>query len=794
MQIGRRVAECCAKLCGVLLCATILLPGAGRGLGSPAVAAEPDPAAPEWVAPLAPPLALTGTFGEYRSGHFHAGLDFSTGGETGAPVRAVAAGSVVRVRAGAGGYGRALYLQTDRGPLAVYGHLARFAPDLEAFLTDAQRAAGEYEADLYPPAGRFHFAAGETLAWSGATGSGPPHLHFELRAGDRPRNPFDLGLRVPDHLPPEIEGLRLHALAPDAWVAQGLEGTLPPGEGAATIAVWGRVGVECRIVDRSGTTDARLAPQGMRLWLDETLLFERRFAESDYARGAEVERVYGTWRRAAGPWAFRLYRWPPGAAPEIAADGTLDGFIEGAELEPGPHRLRLETWDAAGQQAEACWWLVAQPPLAVRQWRAAPAPAGGWMLGVQLAGGAPEAEPTAGILWDGGAGRRAIEPLPLGEGWICAHLPGPGSLELFGPDDRPLLPPIAIGAPAALGTGRVEAAVSVTEGCLALEIHPPQPWPGLPEAALVGRDGGRQSLTRRGRGPRGGWLFAAPLDAGLGSWASLAWRIPAVARAGRLALPGLVAFSGEPGAARPVAISAAAGRLILEPAIDTFFGPTIVSATLHGPGDSLWTAWVDSSGVVHQPGGARSAEAALPLLSPLVRLGPAWWPLAGELRLWLAVQSCHPETRAGRRWGLYRRGDGGRWRWVGQQRGAGLGATIDALGDYALLDDRWPPRVTSVLPPEGATLPAAPARLEAAIAEWGSGFDPRAADIWLDGEMLIAAWDIDEGFLAAPVPAPLAPGPHRWEVRVTDRVGQTGGGEYRFTVAAPAVRVAGGAR
>ncbi|MBM3318883.1 MAG: hypothetical protein FJY75_13630, partial [Candidatus Eisenbacteria bacterium] len=62
-----------------------------------------------WDSPLPGTLRITGTFGESRGGHLHSGIDLSTGGVTGVPVRALAAGSVVRLRAGAFGYGRALY-------------------------------------------------------------------------------------------------------------------------------------------------------------------------------------------------------------------------------------------------------------------------------------------------------------------------------------------------------------------------------------------------------------------------------------------------------------------------------------------------------------------------------------------------------------------------------------------------------------------------------------------------------------------------------------------------------------
>jgi murein DD-endopeptidase MepM/ murein hydrolase activator NlpD len=91
--------------------------------------------------PLDPPLRLSGSFGEYRPGHFHAGLDFATGGQVGLPVYASLPGSVVRVRASGVGYGRSVYLQADDGRLLVYGHLDAFDEPLASYVAAVQDSA-----------------------------------------------------------------------------------------------------------------------------------------------------------------------------------------------------------------------------------------------------------------------------------------------------------------------------------------------------------------------------------------------------------------------------------------------------------------------------------------------------------------------------------------------------------------------------------------------------------------------------------------------------------------------------
>ena len=72
-------------------------------------------------------LLLSASYGELRSNHFHAGLDFKTGGVVGKPIKCVADGYIYRAKVEAAGYGMALYVMHD-GYMTVYAHLDRF-PD-----------------------------------------------------------------------------------------------------------------------------------------------------------------------------------------------------------------------------------------------------------------------------------------------------------------------------------------------------------------------------------------------------------------------------------------------------------------------------------------------------------------------------------------------------------------------------------------------------------------------------------------------------------------------------------------
>jgi murein DD-endopeptidase MepM/ murein hydrolase activator NlpD len=58
--------------------------------------------------PVDIPIFLSGTFGELRGSHFHAGIDIKTQGREGIPIRAVSEGYVARIKISTSGYGKAL--------------------------------------------------------------------------------------------------------------------------------------------------------------------------------------------------------------------------------------------------------------------------------------------------------------------------------------------------------------------------------------------------------------------------------------------------------------------------------------------------------------------------------------------------------------------------------------------------------------------------------------------------------------------------------------------------------------
>ena len=62
--------------------------------------------------------------------------------------------------------------------------------------------------------------AGEIIAWSGESGAGGPHLHFEIRREDVAYHPQRAGLVVVDNVLPKLATLTLEPLD-DSSLARG---------------------------------------------------------------------------------------------------------------------------------------------------------------------------------------------------------------------------------------------------------------------------------------------------------------------------------------------------------------------------------------------------------------------------------------------------------------------------------------------------------------------------------------------------------------------------------------------
>lgn len=166
--------------------------------------------------PIDTPRVITGNYGELRPNHFHAGIDFSTGGKTGLPVYAVADGYVSRVRVNPGAYGRAVYITHSGGEhLSLYAHFSAFAGALADYVLKEQQTNQSYDIELFPEKDRLKVRRGDLIGYSGNSGNSTgPHLHFELRdlKTEIPLNPLDYFM-TGDTVAPELLALGFYNLS-----------------------------------------------------------------------------------------------------------------------------------------------------------------------------------------------------------------------------------------------------------------------------------------------------------------------------------------------------------------------------------------------------------------------------------------------------------------------------------------------------------------------------------------------------------------------------------------------------
>lgn len=308
-------------------------------------------AEPAWQWPIDPKFGVSATFGEYRGERFHMGLDFSTGGAEGMVLRPARDGVVFQVRASQSGYGKAVYVRHADGFITVYAHLAAFGKSLQAAIREKGR---DPAADFGTLALAHPVRQDETLAWTGESGAGMPHLHFEVRDADnRPIDPLNLSFpKLSAAIRPVIRGLRLLPLSTDARV----DGAAFPrlfGTKDAVIQARGHLGLQ---VDAylAAPRDNTLAPRGVRVLVDgrELAVWRPQTIHFDHYRqaGSVLDQAYSGFGPTRYWYAF------DGRTPAVPVPPGL--HVEGVlEMKDQPRTLRVEIRGFDGAVHGHTWTL-----------------------------------------------------------------------------------------------------------------------------------------------------------------------------------------------------------------------------------------------------------------------------------------------------------------------------------------------------------------------------------------------------------------------------------------------------
>lgn len=318
-------------------------------------------------------IDLSSGFCEYRPGHFHGGIDIRTGGKEGREIFAPADGYVWRIKYSFIGYGKGIYIKDFDGNIYVFGHLSRLSDRLEKIVKAEQYLDRKYSFDNIYGADSIPISAGELIAYSGQSGYGAPHIHFEKRnAANQPMNPLIQGFGLIDDQAPEITQIgfvyvddkslfdngkrRLHYqtrydFAENVYVIDSLP------------VIQSQFGIILRTFDRIRTNGPKLSVYKIKLFIDDYLYYESVFDSYDYGQTSMVDLIFdysmqandqSHWHRLHNPEGMTY----PGSKSIFEDGGIYDGKTT---YSFGSHSGRIEVYDAAGNLSELKFNFVLAP-------------------------------------------------------------------------------------------------------------------------------------------------------------------------------------------------------------------------------------------------------------------------------------------------------------------------------------------------------------------------------------------------------------------------------------------------
>ena len=325
--------------------------------------------------PLKTQHATTSVFADFRETHFHAGVDISTRGREGYEVYAMRDGYVSLVRVSSSGYGKAIQVTHADGFSTWYGHLQRYAPKIDAAVKAVQRKKGRYQVTLRPTRDQFPVLQGDHIAYTGSSGAGGPHIHFEIR--DQNGNPLDpllaepLAPRAQDDAHPVIEEIGFLPLKASTFVQGNTQPFYlrPIKKGSyeyrlnTIVHVTGTLGLTVKVRDGVGPREYRNRGVALTFELDSTLLFSSEITRIPVRETKQVALHYDWQARGEGKaYHQKLFvdegnrlpfydRLEPGSGI-LRSDGELRGY----------HPYRITARDIHGNTSVVTGTLVFNHP------------------------------------------------------------------------------------------------------------------------------------------------------------------------------------------------------------------------------------------------------------------------------------------------------------------------------------------------------------------------------------------------------------------------------------------------
>ena len=246
----------------------------------------------EYINPLDFRLLLSGTFGELRGNHFHAGIDFKTKGVEGQKIYAIADGYISRIKVSSYGYGKALYINHPNGQTSVYAHLKEFSEKIDTIVKKEHYKREKFEINIFPKANSINVKQGEVIALSGNSGSSQgAHLHFEIRdtKTEHPLDPLDFGFKVIDNISPILKELKVfdldnHKLS-KTYKIKKIKKNYYVGD---TIYSNEKTGLGIYTYDQSNDAYNKNGVNAIKLFLDSNLIYHFELDKLDFSKNKYI--------------------------------------------------------------------------------------------------------------------------------------------------------------------------------------------------------------------------------------------------------------------------------------------------------------------------------------------------------------------------------------------------------------------------------------------------------------------------------------------------------------------------
>ena len=706
---------------------------------------------------------LSSSFSEFRDGRYHAGIDLRTFGRTGLPCLAVGDGEIRRIKIAPLGYGKALYLHLDDGNIAVYAHLSGFDRGLDSLTYYWRLERKTSWCDISLPPGTFRFSVGETLCYTGSTGTTAPHLHFEMRdERQRPFNPLETLYSVPDDHPPVISGLEIVPLSPES-LANGSPRPLISLFRARgnrffvlddTLQLEGMFGFGASIWDEQGYGSYKMAPLSVELLIDGTSFYRLVNSRFDYGQNDVVlleYDIFGT--RADGRYQL-LFKKEGNTRTD--RDGT--GVIHAQRnlqnvhvLEHGLHRGEIIACDAAGNESRANFHFVLHRYPVVSMARKLSAAADVVVGSFDPDGGTVEMELFESL--NGGSSWQRIVLEPFGRFHRGETSPVDETVYRYiVRDDEGATVERFFASPL----------VRQDDDKVFCECIPELAFDGI--ALKIVTDRILASAPRVVRLAGGSFDTSAVQQMGPKEYFALFHRHHVV--------DGLNVFyvSGSDHRGYPLRSAYVLNIFKLDPGTNvTFNASDSLQCELHAV--SIRARSICIIREIASPGETPSDLGAV---SP---------PFAIEMPADLLIELrivCDP----GRNVGLFHWKDDRGWKCVGVPEREGGYIRVTKTGTYAFFRDGLPPHLRAVAIeriPEGSGF-FKPYAYYLPVIEKGSGIDPYSAEAYLNGRMVVCEWDDFRERLYISVPRATAGGPTSLRVEISDRAGNRSVGEYGFVI------------